>query len=65
MLVAGTVGSPDDGRARSDRGSLPNLSIEMLSAVMENSVTATFAIESDGDRRVSTSALADREEPRR
>ena len=59
MVASGDGDSPDDGRTRSDNGGRPNVSRGMLSAVLGDYIRAIYAIESDGDGRVSTAALAD------
>jgi DtxR family Mn-dependent transcriptional regulator len=59
MVTASDGDSPGDGPTRSDEGEQSDVSTGMLSAVMEDYIKAVYAIESDGDERVSTSALAD------
>lgn len=59
MVATGDGDSPSDGRTRSDKGRQSDVSAGMLSAVMEDYIEAIYAIESDSDERVSTSALAD------
>jgi DtxR family Mn-dependent transcriptional regulator len=60
MVADGDGDSPDDDGTRSDKGAQPNVSTGMLSAVMEDYIKTIYAVESDSDGRVSTSALADR-----
>ncbi len=59
MVATSDGDSPDDGRTRSDKGGQSNVPKGMLSAVMEDYIKTIYAIESDSDGRVSTSALAD------
>jgi DtxR family Mn-dependent transcriptional regulator len=59
MVTANDGDSPDNGRTQSEKKFQPNVSTGMLSAVMEDYIKTIYAIESDSDGRVSTSALAD------
>jgi len=59
MVATSDGDSPDDGRTRSDKRGQLNVPKGMLSAVMEDYIKTIYAIESDSDGRVSTSALAD------
>jgi DtxR family Mn-dependent transcriptional regulator len=60
MVVAGGGDPPDDGSTRGDGWSRSPASASVVSAVMEDYIKAIYAVGSDGDERVSTSALADR-----
>lgn len=59
MGATGDDDSPNDGCTRNDKQGQPNVSTGMLSAVIEDYIKAIYAIESDGNERVSTSFLAD------
>ena len=57
MVVDGDADSPAGGRPRSDRGGHPDVATG--TPVMEDYLKAIYAIEGDGNRRVSTSVLAE------